>query len=290
MISDPLQQHQHLNLRMSKLGVRPTISVADRHGLGLLAHANFEASEGEFSPAPYLMLNLCTAHIGRMKRVGEGPQLEGVLRPGTVVIALPDTAATGFWTKTQMLGVAVNLQLLPPEGNVDRDSLVAAASQFHNDTLLSSVMTALWRDAEFHGLSGAFFEQGIQVLLSRLINLGKKPQTKSLVHPLNGSSLQCVLDFIESRLQEDIRIVELSRLTGQDPSTFTRAFVAAMRITPYAYFTFRRMELAKQLLKDNRLSITEIAFRVGYSNPSKFSAAFRRISGHSPSTWRSKLN
>lgn len=177
----------------------------------------------------------------------------------------------------------------PPEGNVDRDSLVAA-SQFHNDTLLSSVMTALWRDAEFHGLSGAFFEQGIQVLLSRLINLGRKPQTKSLVHPLNGSSLKCVLDFIESRLQEDIRIAELSRLTGQDPSTFTRAFVAAMRIPPYAYFTFRRMELAKQLLKDKRLSITEIAFRVGYSNPSKFSAAFRRISGHSPSAWRSKLN
>ncbi len=290
MKSDAFQQHERFNSRMSTLGINPTISIADRHGLGLLAHATFEASDGEFSPAPCLMLNLCTAHVGRMRRIGDGPKLDGVLQPGTVAIALPNTAATGSWTKTQMLGIAVNLQALPAmsEDRFDVNNLVAAASQFHNDSLLSSVMTALWHDAEFHGLSGAFFEQGIQVLLTRLINLGGKPQTKSLVHPLNGNRLQNVLDFIESRLEDDIRISELAALTGQDSCTFTRSFVAAMRITPYAYFTVRRMEFAKQLLNDEQLSITEIAFRVGYSNPSKFSAAFRRICGMSPTVWRSK--
>lgn len=291
MKPEAMQEHARFNSRMSKLGVSPSISIADRSGIGLLAHANFEASEGDYAPASCLMLTLCTGHIGRMKRVGDGPHLEGVLRPGTVAIALPNTAATGYWPTTQMLGIAVNLAVLSTHGLVvTRDDLLPSASQLHNDPLLTSVMTALWRDAEVHGLSGAFFEQGINVLLKRLTQFRSAPRTQSNVHPLKGVRLQQVLDFMESRLGEDVRLAELAALTGQDVRTFTRAFFAATGFAPYAYFTQRRMEWAKQLLRDERLPITEIAFCVGYSNPSKFAAAFRRICGVSPSKWRQAGN
>jgi AraC family transcriptional regulator len=287
MKSEAIQEHARFNSRMSKLGVKPSISIADGYGMGFLAHATFDAGEGDYVPSPFLMLTLCTAHTGRMQRSGEGPPLEGILLPGRVAIALPNTSATGYWSKTQLLGIAVNPDVLAGTGNViTSDDLLPAASQLHDDPLLTSVMTALWRDAEMHGLSGAFFEQGIHVLLRRLTEFRTRQGKQSPVHPLKGARLQQVQDFMESRLGDDLRVTELAAMTGQDVRTFTRAFFAATGLAPYAYFTLRRMELAKRLLRDQQLPITDIALSAGYTNPSKFAAAFKRVCGMSPSTWR----
>jgi AraC-like DNA-binding protein len=56
--------------------------------------------------------------------------------------------------------------------------------------------------------------------------------------------------------------------------------------------TFRQMldevrfELAREMLSDTSLHITEIAARLGYRMPSAFTRAFRRWSGNSPARWR----
>jgi AraC-like DNA-binding protein len=47
-----------------------------------------------------------------------------------------------------------------------------------------------------------------------------------------------------------------------------------------------RMEHAKRLLRDDRLSITEIAMMLGYSSLAHFSNRFRQIVGVSPKAWR----
>ncbi|WP_191601865.1 helix-turn-helix domain-containing protein [Marinomonas algicola] len=288
-----LAEHKKFNGRMSDMGVTPSLSIADKQGICLLAHADFMAFEGDYSPtpSPFLMLNLCTGYVGRMKREGDGPSLEGVLRSGTVAIGLPNTTASGYWSKTQMLGIAINLDLLASHSTevVTVDSLLPAASQLHNEPLLSAVMTALWRDAELHGLSGAFFEQGLYVLLKRLVSCHPPKNQKHSTYPLQGARLQRVLDFIESRLSNDIRVTELAGLVGQDVRSFTRSFYSSTGYAPYAYFTFRRMEYAKQLLLDRSVAITDIAMRIGYANPSKFSAAFRRVNGITPSEWRRML-
>src|ERR1700738_3545073 len=46
-----------------------------------------------------------------------------------------------------------------------------------------------------------------------------------------------------------------------------------------AYWTARRIERAKTLLANPGASITEVAFQVGFSGTSAFSAAFRRVTG-----------
>ena len=277
--------------RMLELKAAPSILTCDRGGIGILAHAAFPEFEGEYQSAPFLMLNLCTAQIGRIRRAGDGPLLEGMLRPGTFALALPGTCATGYWPKTSMLGVAVNLDTFNTliEKPYKTDSFIAAASQLHNDSLLTAVMTAMWRDAEVHGLSSAFFEQGISVLLKHLEEFSLKRTAGRYIYPLKNYRLKQVLDFIESRLSDDISLSELAALTGQDVRSFSRSFSAAMGCAPYAYFTMRRIEYAKTLMLSQPLSITEIALHVGYANPSKFSAAFRRVAGLAPSVWRRKV-
>lgn len=281
-------EQQNFNRRLSNMDSSAALTLADPKGLCLVAHAEFAAAESVYEPAPFLMINLCTAHIGKMRRVGDGPSLEGTIRPGTVAMSLPDTAATGYWSKTRQLGFAINPQALaePQREVLLSDDLLPAASHLHQDSLLSSVMTAMWRDAEVNGLSSAFFEQGVYLLLDHLTRFGEKANKQATIYTLKGPRLKEVLDLIESRLTDNISVSELASIARQDVRSFTRSFYAATGFAPYAYFTFRRMELAKHLLCNPLRSITEVAQTVGYANPSKFSAAFKRTYGITPSRWR----
>ena len=53
-------------------------------------------------------------------------------------------------------------------------------------------------------------------------------------------------------------------------------------VTLFEYRTQVRVQEAKNLLLSNRYSITEIAGMCGYSNASKFSATFKKITGVNP--------
>lgn len=78
----------------------------------------------------------------------------------------------------------------------------------------------------------------------------------------------------------------MAKIAKLDVRTFTRAFFASTGYTPYAYFTMRRIKLAQSLLNQSNMTITNIAHQVGYGSASKFSSAFKKLTGKSPSTWR----
>lgn len=273
--------------RMLEVGAPPNLLLSNKSGSVLLAHTEFSDFEGVYAPSPYLMLTLCTARTGRFRRAADNACVEGVLRPGTLGLALPNTAAEGYWPKAAMLGVAIDLQqhqaLADGDDIVDR--LAAAGSALHRDPLLSSVMNSLWRDAEAHGLGSAFFDHGIALLLKRLEEFEGAKLPQRLTHPLVGPRLKRALEFIEERIEADMSLDEFALVVGRDPRTATRAFRSATGYAPYEYLTLRRMEQAKQLLRSGS-RVIDVALAVGYANPSKFSAAFRRFFGCSPAAWR----
>lgn len=284
------KEQQHFEQRIIAQGGTHSLLLADPQGMGFLTHANFDAKEAIFEPSPYLMLKLCTEHSGHFRRISNGPSVDGMIRPGTVGVVLPNTRASGFWPKAKMLSIAIDLEKFSVNVNKHYSvtSLFPAASVLHNDPHLTSVMTALWRDAEYHGLPSAFFEQGISVLLNRLSDYRSTETPESKVHALGAQRLSRVLDLIEERLGQDIRVAEMAKRVKQDPRTFTRSFLAATGLAPYQYVTKRRMEHACDLLLDETITITQTAQSVGYDNPSKFSAAFKRFYGSTPSNWRRK--
>lgn len=52
------------------------------------------------------------------------------------------------------------------------------------------------------------------------------------------------------------------------------------------FVVYHRIQLAKRLLRYDSLSVSEIAFAVGYSSPSGFSKMFKRRVGDSPTSFR----
>jgi AraC family transcriptional regulator len=98
-----------------------------------------------------------------------------------------------------------------------------------------------------------------------------------------------VIEFMEEHLAEDVSLSELASLVGLSPYHFLRAFKRSFGEPPHRHWTRRRIARAKAILADPRQSITEIAFDCGFSTSSAFGAAFLRISGQTPSSYRRNL-
>ena len=78
-------------------------------------------------------------------------------------------------------------------------------------------------------------------------------------------------------------LAALARTAGFNETLLKGRFRALFGTSVFAYLRQVRMDEARRLLLERHLNVTEVAQRVGYANPSKFAAAFRRHFGMSPS-------
>lgn len=98
-----------------------------------------------------------------------------------------------------------------------------------------------------------------------------------------------VVAYIDEHLAEPISLATLAQLARLSPYHFSRAFKQSFGRPPHRYHTSRRIERAKALLAEPSQSVTEIGFTMGFSEASSFSAAFRRETGLTPSSYRRSL-
>ena len=95
--------------------------------------------------------------------------------------------------------------------------------------------------------------------------------------------------YIEEHLADEISLLSLAELAQLSPFHFSRAFKQSFGMPPHRYLTSRRIERAKTLLAERKLSVTEIALDVGFSETSSFTAAFRKVTGETPTDYRRSL-
>lgn len=99
-----------------------------------------------------------------------------------------------------------------------------------------------------------------------------------------------VAAYIEEHVADDIPLGTLAELARLSPWHFSRSFKQSFGVPPHKYHACRRIERAKQLLANRKLSITAIAFEVGFSETSTFTAAFHRRTGQTPSNYRRNMD
>lgn len=103
---------------------------------------------------------------------------------------------------------------------------------------------------------------------------------------ITGRKVQNVRRIINSNLENDISIEELSKKVNLNRTTLQKVFKEMYGLTINEYRTKSRIQLAKNLLASTELSITEIAGQCGYSNASKFTEVFKKNEGVLPKDWR----
>jgi AraC family transcriptional regulator len=98
--------------------------------------------------------------------------------------------------------------------------------------------------------------------------------------------LQRARDFINVNLAHDPSIAEIAHECGLSSGYFARAFKQSTGVPPYRWLTKLRAERAKELLKDPRCELADIALLCGFVDQSHFTRVFSRSEGYSPGRWR----
>jgi AraC family transcriptional regulator of adaptative response / DNA-3-methyladenine glycosylase II len=91
---------------------------------------------------------------------------------------------------------------------------------------------------------------------------------------------------IEEGALDEGSVDDLARALGVTARHLRRALAAELGVTPVALAQSRRLALAKQLLHDTRLPLTEVAFASGFGSVRRFNAIFRARFGTAPSALR----
>lgn len=116
--------------------------------------------------------------------------------------------------------------------------------------------------------------------------------TDELAESAAGAAKPCARDVerlqrarssLLSNLAEPPSLAELARSAGFSETKLKVAFRTLFGSSVFAYLRTCRLEHAHRLLLERQLNVTEVAERVGYANPGKFAAAFRKHFGLRPS-------
>lgn len=89
-------------------------------------------------------------------------------------------------------------------------------------------------------------------------------------------------EILQVRLEYPPLLSELAQQVGVSESTLQRGFQMLFGTTVFGYLTQKRMEQAHHLLRDNNLTVAEVANIVGYAHLGHFAAAFKRKFGITP--------
>ncbi len=89
-------------------------------------------------------------------------------------------------------------------------------------------------------------------------------------------------DLVDRAYAQDLDVPTLARAAHASPAHFSRGFKRAFGETPHQYLRRRRIERAKELLRETDLMVTAISIEVGFRSLGSFSSAFSELVGESP--------
>jgi len=94
--------------------------------------------------------------------------------------------------------------------------------------------------------------------------------------------------YIREHSEQKFSLSEIAGALFVNSNYLARVFKHETGHTLLWYHNAVRCENAKKMLLETKLSVAEIGSAVGYISPAHFSHLFRKITGLSPSEWRTK--
>lgn len=182
----------------------------------------------------------------------------------------------------------VSLQsLMPKNSRMRQNGLVYK----HLGTITSSMQVALHQIlmCQFLGKTKCLFLEGkilelishVRFYADRDADEQSNPASLCLTAEDHEKMWQAKL-VLDNNLENPPSIIELARQVGVNEFKLKHGFRKVHGITPYKYLAEQRLEVARQLLYERQMNVTEAAFAVGYSSLSHFAKIFRSKFGVNP--------
>lgn len=272
----------------------PTLATVLRGGTRLTSrwrHGQFHAS------LPPMGTHVVMTYYGAAQRSScqiEGRRTTAPTRPGTVTI-IPQ-GQDGRWNVEGTIEVSHvylpndRLQeslanLSPGTNNVELIGRIC-----FEDAVSSRILDILSHEATNGDASSSLFaDQALDLLCAQLIRSHSSLSAIATPAPRKGLvdwQVRRVTDYMNDALDQEIRLDDLAGLLQMSRFHFCTAFRLATGQTPHECLTALRISHARHLLMTTELPIISVGMAVGYQTPSSFAAAFRRVTGITPSSLR----
>lgn len=112
------------------------------------------------------------------------------------------------------------------------------------------------------------------------------PEETGWLAGLRDPAISKSLALMHTEPHRDWTADALAAAVNMSRSAFAEKFSCLIGLPPMKYLTNWRMQVAAHKLRENRTTISQIAFDVGYESEAAFTRAFRREMGAPPATWR----
>lgn len=138
-------------------------------------------------------------------------------------------------------------------------------------------------DQTYNLAAHVHISQTMRHLLSGIgMNVGHTNQDKK-----RGRYLEQAIQYMNDHLTESIKLPDLAKHTGLSRQHLIHLFNRETGVPPIEYYLRIKMQRAGQILDLTDLSIKEVSDAVGISDPYYFSRLFKKITGYSPTSYRS---
>ena len=140
-------------------------------------------------------------------------------------------------------------------------------------------------------LHSSDYSQRIIVLLQILQLLAQSEDLKYLasenfVESFKHSSnqkLYKIYEYVSKNFQQKIELEEAAKVANMSKTAFCRFFKGKTQKTFSEFLNEIRINYAKKLLAEGKLTIAQIAYECGFNSPSYFNKQFKAFTGKAPS-------
>lgn len=162
-----------------------------------------------------------------------------------------------------------------------------------DEKMQNEVESILWEAHEEYEKKGAGYKLISKALLLKLLvlvgrafsNEIKGTETEKILGKYKKSMLKSA-EYIGENYSRPMTLDEISSKAGYSKSHFCYLFKAVVGKTYIEYLNEVRITAAKKLLTETEMSVSEIAYEVGYNSCANFNKNFKLITGATPTSFR----
>jgi AraC-like DNA-binding protein len=134
---------------------------------------------------------------------------------------------------------------------------------------------AAWRSAEHAALH-------TRPRMDAIAMLGKVAPAPQAHGGLSPAAMRRVREYVDAHLSGSVDLSTLAAVAGVSIHHFARGFKQSAGVTPHHYLTEKRVERAQEMLAHTDLSLSQIAYAVGFADQSHLARHFRQMLGVTP--------
>jgi AraC family transcriptional regulator len=273
------------------LGTAP-LRMASDPSSGAIAHWKHGALHDVVEPMVDHVVMTYPAGLQRLERRSGRSVAIGTARSGVVTIIPAGSSA-----RWDIPGPVNVVQLYLPHTTLERvagEANTTAPGDLlertgHPDLITSRLLMSASDVIEGSAALDALFRQQLTDLLAtRLLaaHAGSPATFQPTLGGLSPTALRRAIERLRSDSDADVSLAALASEAGLSRFHFCRAFKESTGLSPHAWLRQHRLEQAMNMLRDTDASVVSVAAALGYASQTAFAAAFRKLTGETPSDWR----